>query len=69
MGALSAWHLLNLPILAVIAFVLIFPVSRILKRLGWNPWFSLLSVVPLLNIGLLWAVAYAQWPAVPGKQS
>lgn len=66
---LSAWHLLNLPILAVIAFVLIFPVSRILKRLGWNPWLSVLAVVPFLNIAMLWAVAYARWPAIPGSSN
>jgi hypothetical protein len=62
MGAFSVWHLI---ILALVLFLLIYPISRILRRIGWSPWLSLLWLIPLLNVVMLWLVAFARWPAVP----
>ena len=46
---------------AVVALVL-YPVGRILKRLGFSPFWSILSLIPLVNLIGLWIVAFVEWP-------
>ncbi|MCM2315649.1 MAG: hypothetical protein NDJ92_10935 [Thermoanaerobaculia bacterium] len=60
---------LGWPELALIAFmafvslvVVAFPASRICARAGLPVWLGLLAVVPLVNVGLLWFVAFTDWP-------
>jgi hypothetical protein len=52
-----------LPIVAVYAAIIAWPAARICRRAGFTPWLGLLSVVPLVNLLLLWYVAYADWPS------
>ncbi|WP_242674307.1 hypothetical protein [Marinobacter halodurans] len=49
----------------VFAALLVFPVWRICQRAGFSGWLSLLVLVPLLNIGLLYFLAFARWPSQP----
>jgi hypothetical protein len=42
--------------------VLIYPIGRILWRLGLSPFWSILAFVPLVNLIGLWALAFADWP-------
>ena len=46
------------------ALLLIWPTARILKRIGFSPWLSLVTVSPLGNLILLWVVAYSDWKNV-----
>lgn len=62
MGAVSAVHWL---ILLLIWFVPIFPIWRILRRLGINPAWSLLYALPLINLIGLFLLAWARWPRLP----
>ncbi|MFE8071024.1 hypothetical protein QQM79_08185 [Marinobacteraceae bacterium S3BR75-40.1] len=48
--------------LALLALVVV-PFWRICQRAGFSGWLSLLILVPLLNIGLLYFLAFAEWPA------
>lgn len=50
-----------LVVLAVIA-VQIVPFWKIFPRAGWSPWMSLLMVVPLLNLVMLYVLAFKAWP-------
>ena len=66
---------LGWPELALIAFmalvslvVVAFPASRICARAGLPIWMGLLAVVPLVNIGLLWLVAFTDWPGAPRRK-
>ena len=45
------------------ALVVVWPVARILSRLGFPPWLAAIAVIPLLNIGLLYYVAFNTPPA------
>lgn len=36
-------------------------------RVGFSGWLSLLILVPLLNLGLLYFLAFAGWPAQRNK--
>lgn len=37
------------------------------KRSGHSPWISLLSVIPLVNVLVLWVFAFKEWPAEKNK--
>ena len=45
----------------IAAAVIAFPFSRILPRVGINPWVSLVTIIPLGAIILLWVVAFRDW--------
>lgn len=55
-------------ILAVVLVPLIF-LARILNKAGFSGWFSLLSLVPLLNLIFLWVFAFIDWPNLDQKES
>ncbi len=42
--------------------VVIYPVGRILSRLGLSPIWSILTLVPLVNLIALWVLAFTDWP-------
>jgi hypothetical protein len=55
----SLWHWL---IVAVWLFLIIFPIGKILSRMG-IPWaVAFLTVVPVVNLVMLWVVAFIKWP-------
>ncbi|WP_259366982.1 MULTISPECIES: hypothetical protein [unclassified Colwellia] len=46
----------------VMAFVMILPFWFIFYKAGYSKWLSLLMVVPLVNLLLLYFLAFSQWP-------
>jgi hypothetical protein len=48
------------------AAVLVVPFWKIMQRLGYSPYMSLLMVLPFLNIGLLYYMAFTDWPVERG---
>jgi hypothetical protein len=59
MGSMSIWHWI---VVLLYIFVLVFPVARILSRLGMSRWWSALAIIPLLNLVGLWILAFVPWP-------
>lgn len=55
-----------LMMLVFIALIVV-PFWFIFKKTGYSPWLSLLMVVPLLNIVMLFFLAFSQWPAGGGR--
>ena len=53
--------------IAVVAVVL-YPVGRILRRIGFSPLWSVLVFVPLINLVALWVLATTDWPAQRDRQ-
>jgi hypothetical protein len=54
-------------IVVVVLFLLtmvipIWPVFRILRRVGFSPAWGLTAVVPLVNVAMLWVFAFVDWP-------
>jgi hypothetical protein len=45
-------------------FLVIWPYSRIFGKAGFSGAFSILMVVPLVNLIALWVFAYSDWPAL-----
>ena len=49
--------------MVVIAIVVVAPVWRICRRTGYPGWLGLLMLVPMVNLVLLYFIAFADWPA------
>jgi uncharacterized membrane protein len=45
------------------AIIVIIPFWRILERLGYSPWLSLLMAIPLVNLIFIYIVAFSDWPS------
>jgi predicted PurR-regulated permease PerM len=58
-GYVTAWHLIAL---AIIAALILYPIGRILQRIGFSPFWSVIVLVPFANLIGLWVVAVVPWP-------
>jgi hypothetical protein len=63
-----------LPVMSVIAAVggvvlFVWPAWRICSRAGFPGALGLLIMVPLLNLVLLYVLAFAEWPALRNQKS
>ena len=61
MGSLSIWQWLFVIFLIV---VLSIPIARILTRIGYSKWWTIVYFIPFINIVGIWILAYSRWPAV-----
>ncbi|WP_305825246.1 hypothetical protein [Massilia brevitalea] len=62
----SIWHWIIL--LAFIAFAL-FPFWRILNKAGYSGAWSILTLVPVVNLIVLWVFALVEWPVEKKSRS
>ena len=61
MGSLGIWQWLFVIFLIV---VLSIPIARILTRIGYSKWWTIVYFIPFVNIIGIWILAYSRWPAV-----
>ena len=49
----------------IAAYLLFFgvPAFFVVNKAGFNPWFSLISLIPLANVIAWWLFALADWPS------
>lgn len=47
----------------IYAVLIVVPFWKIFERTGHSPYLSLLMVVPIVNLGLLYWLAFKDWPA------
>tara|TARA_R110000787_G_scaffold118916_1_gene229842 strand:- start:561 stop:731 length:171 start_codon:yes stop_codon:yes gene_type:complete len=50
--------------MVVWAVVIVIPFFQLWKRTGHNGWISLLMLLPLVNLVMLYVLAFKEWPAV-----
>ena len=55
-------------LMAVAIGLVLYPVGRILGRLGFSPIWSLVALFPLVNLAALWILAFVAWPG-RGRES
>jgi len=58
-------HGFGLPWL-IVAAIAVVPFWRLCARVGYSPWLSLLIVVPLVNLGFIYYLAFSEWPSSKG---
>lgn len=61
MGSFSIWHWIILAVYLALIFVYFKSLVRILNRMGFSGWLSLLSIIPIVNIVALRALSKADW--------
>ena len=66
MGTLSVFHWL---IFLIYEAVFVIPIAKVLRRVGFSPWLALISIVPLVNVIMLWVFAYGRWPRDTTEQA
>lgn len=54
---------------AAMIAVFLYPIGRILGRVGLSPFWSILAVIPLVNLIALWLFAFVEWPERQRKAS
>lgn len=52
----------------IMIVVVMIPYWFIWKKAGFSPWLSLLMFVPLLNLVMLYVLAFSEWKVVPISQ-
>lgn len=57
---ISIWQLIIILVLFVIPVVVFGPV---VKKAGFSRWWSLLLILPLINLIMVWVFAFMDWPA------
>jgi hypothetical protein len=57
-------HMGSWPLLFALVLV-VPPVWKILSRVGYSGWWSLLALIPIVNLIALWMFAFGQWPQSP----
>ena len=43
--------------------VILYPVGRVLGRVGFSPFWSVLIFVPIVNVIALWIFVFSEWPS------
>ena len=56
------WTLGHVAVFVIFAALLLYPTGRVLQRLGFSPFWSVVALIPLANLVGLWVVAMAPWP-------
>jgi hypothetical protein len=51
----------------VMMILVLIPHWFIFKKAGFSPWLSLLMFVPLINLFMLYFLAFAKWNVVPAS--
>ncbi|HTZ56814.1 MAG TPA: hypothetical protein VMB49_01900 [Acidobacteriaceae bacterium] len=51
----------------VISFLIVIPYWFIFKKAGFTPVLAILMLVPLINVVMLYFLAFAQWKVVPAS--
>jgi len=51
-------------VVAVVLAIYIIPAVNIVQRAGYSGWWVLVTLVPLVNIVMLWVFAFSRWPAL-----
>lgn len=50
-------------IMLLVAFgIVLYPIGRILGRMGFSPLLSIVVALPFLNLLALWILAFVEWP-------
>lgn len=46
----------------IMAVLILYPVGRILGRIGLSPFWSVVAFIPFFNLIGLWVLAFTPWP-------
>lgn len=62
MFGLGLSELIVILVILLILFIPTYFVAKVLNKAGFSGWYSLLSLVPIINVVCLWLFAFIEWP-------
>jgi hypothetical protein len=48
-------------VFAILTAVVLYPLGRILNRIGFSPFWSVIALIPFVNLLALWLLAFRDW--------
>lgn len=54
----------ELAVVGIVVFLTVIPFWMICSKAGFPGWISLAILIPVLNLALLFFLAFAEWPAL-----
>jgi uncharacterized membrane protein YhaH (DUF805 family) len=60
---MDTYSLIGFVIILIWIAICIVPFFRIFQRTGRSGWWALLMLIPIVNIAVLYVLAFARWPA------
>jgi uncharacterized membrane protein YhaH (DUF805 family) len=68
MDHLPVFHFILL-LLVFIGFLILYfvPIVKILQKAGYSGWWSLIILVPVVNIIMFYVFAFSTWPVLRGR--
>lgn len=55
-------------IIGICSSVVIWPMCRIARRMGYSPWWAIAMLIPLVDNVLIWIVGFNPWPVEKGSR-
>jgi hypothetical protein len=52
----------------VMVAAVLYPIGKILARVGLSPFWSILALIPFVNLIALWVFAFSEWPGDSAKR-
>lgn len=66
-SGMEGYSLLHWLAFAATVAVILYPIGRILGRIGLSPFWCLVALIPFINLIALWALAFGHWPCDTDK--
>lgn len=66
-GGISIWQLIIIFIMLGLCVAWTLIIARIVGKAGFNKWWAVISLVPLINIIFVWVFAFVKWPVQESK--
>jgi hypothetical protein len=67
------WHTWTIGVgpvpMLIIAVILIVPFWQLFSKAGYSGWWSLLMIIPVVNLIALYVLAFSSWPALSRSSS
>jgi Na+-driven multidrug efflux pump len=64
MGGISIWQIIIILIMLGLSVAWTLLLARIVGKADFNKWWTVISLVPLLNIIFVWVFAFSKWPVL-----
>jgi len=55
------------PVMLVFGAIIVVPFFQLWQRTGHSGWMSLLMLIPVVNLIMLYVLAFKEWPALKGN--
>ena len=52
----------------IVIIFLLWMAARTVSKAGYSGWWSLLTLIPIVNIVAIWVFAFSDWPALRARR-